>query len=130
VRYSIQDTPEMEEFRRSIEDAIDENSAAAVRPFGSITSIYNEDCLAFFNTITRVDPSYGAISVQLPEASSGDFGKIVLVKNVGSSTNGFIVVAANNGTIDGSPSDGSATAYGYMSLVAVGENTWSVIGEA
>ena len=79
--------------------------ARTAREIGSrgevVGRINTQDCVAVYNQVTMVDPSGGAIIVQMPTSVTSHPCR-VLIKNASDSVNNITITAKGGETIDGS----------------------------
>lgn len=90
---------------------------STVQESGFSPVVYTQDCLAEYNKITEVDPTNGALSVQLPTAVTPHPVRI-RIKNVSASANNIIVNPWGEQKIDGAASLTLAAARAYINLAA------------
>lgn len=82
---------------------------------------------AGFGQVLRVDPTRGAIAVQLPVIEPKSVGRTLRVVEVAGSTNTITLWAGKGATINGAASHASSTAYDSRHLVALSTTKWAVL---
>ncbi len=89
------------------------------KPFGEPTVTKTSDYTAAWGEIVQVDPTLGAVTIDLPKPQPEDRGKLVVVKNVSSSTN-TITIRNLHGLIDSAAAVTIVTAYGERGIYCDG----------
>lgn len=94
-----------------------ERELSQVREFGFSQVVYTADCQARYNEITEVDPTNGALSVQLPTVVVSVPTRI-RIKNASDSANTITVNPWGDDTIDGTTSVSIGVGRGCLHLAA------------
>lgn len=116
-----------DEVARQLQDSTDSamRDIDTERPWGTpTTDVKTSTYHASFGEIVLCDPSDGAFTVYLPAAEAQDEGRVVVVKNLSSSTNHITVQGKGGATIDSADSRYLSIAWQVWTFVVRNANEW------
>jgi len=115
---------------QALEDAVREELARIEGLLGQrvILPVADKDARAQFGRLLPVDPTDGAVAVQLPQIRSVDVGRSLFVHEYGGSTNAITVYSSAPAQINGATSYASSTANATLEFVAMSTTRWAVFG--
>lgn len=96
-------------------------------PYGLPTAIKRAAYAAHLGELVRYDPTAGAFTVQLPQVSQQDIGRVIGFYNTTSDATTLTIQAPTGVTVDGASTTTLGAGWARAVLVVLSSTTWGVM---